>query len=113
MEWPFRRFIKAFDSYQRRTLCDEWRQRKTAHIAALYANTNLDSEENDRGSVIDKLEKSYDKLIATLWSGEVDEETKAEEDAWESPFMRAGRNALQSVQPPSLPGERRIAALPA
>lgn len=38
MEWPYRRFIRAFDAFQRRLACDYLRARKIAHVAALYAN---------------------------------------------------------------------------
>ena len=114
MEWPWRRFLKAFDAYQRRSLCEEWRQRKVAHITALFSNTNLDDERNDRQAIVDRLEHSYDELIAHIWNGAegITEEKAAEEEQWSSPFMRAGRKALASVQPPVLPGENTIGALP-
>lgn len=125
MEWPWRRFLKAFDSFQRRTLCDEWKTRKTAHLAALFSNTNLDDERNDRPAIMQKLEEAYDDIVARIWNGadaEASEEEAANEAAWDSPFMRAGRTQLQMVNasaanvprpvPPRLPGEAAIGALP-
>lgn len=113
MEWPYRRFLKAFDAFQRRTLCDEWRTRKICHISALHANSNWDDEKNDRNGAIAKLERVYDRVIARIWGGPgmVDAEEQQEEAVWNSPLMRAGRRAVQAVQPPSLPGQSQIASL--
>lgn len=124
MEWPFRRFVKAFDAYQRRILCDEWKHRKAVHLAAMYANTNLDLESNDRAAIVTKLEEQYDTIIAKIWNGgELSPVEEKEEKAWQSPFMRAGRSQIEMVQdaaarvvgPKSmkLPGEAEIGALPA
>lgn len=95
MEWPYRRFLKAFDSFQRRLLMDEWRARKCAHLAALYSNTNLDDERNDRASIVERLEQTYEDVIAKIWNGgPTEEEKQVEEQAWTSPFMRAGKTAM-------------------
>jgi hypothetical protein len=112
MEWPYRRFLKAYDAFQRRTLCDEWRGRKHAHIAALHANTNMDDPENDRQAQIERLEHSYDSLIARIWNGPDAGGTVKEDAAWDSPLMRAGRRALSVVQPPMMPGQAQIEGLP-
>jgi len=114
MEWPFRRFVKMFDAFQRRTLCDRWEARRSAHIAACIANTNLDSPENDRAGILEKLEFAYDSLIARIWNGGEEVVSEAEEEAWQDPFMRAGRHAAQAVKirTPVLPGEEVIGSLP-
>lgn len=114
MEWPYRRFLKAYAAFQRRTTCEQWRDRKHQHVSAMYANTNWDDEKNNRSQAIEKIEKSYDKIIARMWSGEdfVDKEEEAEQEVWESPLMRAGRKAVNAIRPPSMPGQAAIEALP-
>lgn len=115
MEWPLRRFTKAFDAFRRRTACDEWRARKIAHLAALHANTNLDDEKNDKGAISQKLERSYDNIIARIWNGTINDpdEDGVDEAEWESDFMRAGRkHTATQLQPPLMPGEAQIGALP-
>jgi hypothetical protein len=115
MEWPFRRFVKMFDAYQRRTICDRWEARRAAHIAALWANTDLNDEKNDRPGIIDRLEHSYDALTARIWNGEDSETDQAEEESWNDDFIRRGSHASRAVKirTPSLPGEEVIASLPA
>lgn len=112
-EWPYRRFIKAFGSFQRRLICDELRQRRIAHIAALHANTNYDGTDANRGKAISEIELAYEQLIADAWNGtSAKDREKASGQAFDSPFMRAGLRAAGSLEPPMLPGEAQIAALP-
>lgn len=108
MEWPFRRFQKAYDSYQRGLICDELRERKNMHLAAVHANTNLDDEKADRASVVERVSRFYDDLSARIWNGDAGEEDAETEAAWESDFMQRGRAAVSF----SLPGETVIGALP-
>lgn len=110
MEWPYRRFIKAFDAFQRRSVCEDFRGRRTAHIAALYANTNYDSGENDRGAVIQSVELAYEQLIADAWNGTTAKEREAA--SVDTPFMRAAQRAIGAIAPPILPGEEAFGALP-
>lgn len=111
MEWPYRRFIKAFDAFQRRISCEELRARRNVHVAALYGNANLDSVDNDRPKIIRETEIAYERIIADIWNGT---DSKQETDeAFESDFMRAGRKSAAPVGPPILPGEEVLAALPA
>lgn len=102
MEWPYRRFIKAFDSFQRRQFCDELRQRRIAHIAALYANTNLDGEDAQRGQVVLNVEEAYEELITNAWNGSTPEKRLEESGELNTAFMRASRRRVTQVM---LPGE--------
>ena len=114
MEWPYRRFLRAFDAFQRRVLCEEWRSRKSTHIAALYANTNLDDERNDRASAVSRLEDEYERIIVQIWNGEsADGMSEEEREAWNSPFMQAGRRVIQNaLQPMVMPGQEALESLP-
>jgi hypothetical protein len=108
MEWPYRRFIKAFDAFQRRLICDELRARRVAHIAALHANTNLDDKENDRPKIVGEVERAYEQLIADAWNGTTETQRIEESGALDTGFMRASQRAAIPV----LPGEKVIGALP-
>lgn len=112
MEWPYRRFIKAFDAFQRRLACEYLRARKTAHICALYANTNYDGgEDNPRLQAIMDLEHTYEELITEAWNGS--SSATAREEAPEPAFIQAGRRAMAAMtQQPIMPGEQALAALP-
>lgn len=78
------------------------------HVAALYANTNLDSEQNDRGAYIKRIDEYYVALERAL--GEDPEVTAREVERMREmerndPFLSASRrNAARSVVPPSMPG---------
>lgn len=107
MEWPYRRFIKAFDAFQRRLACEELRQRRVMHLSALYANTNLDGEDSKRPEIMISVENAYEELIAAAWNGtSIDDVSNAEFD---SDFIKAGRRNMEvQLQPPMLPGEEVI-----
>lgn len=110
MEWPFRRFQKAYDAYQRGLICDELRDRKNTHVAALFANSDFNDPKNDRGEAVQKVTRFYDDLSATIWNGDQKvAEDPGTEEAWESDFMQAGRRAAAGF---SLPGESAVGALP-
>lgn len=108
MEWPYRRFIKFFEAFQRRTIIDEWKQRKVMHISALYGNGYI----KDLQEAVQKIENSYDEIIHQLSLGGASEIQKKTDEAMSDPFMRAGRRAKQGVKPIVMPGEDAIASLP-
>jgi hypothetical protein len=60
-------------------------------IAAFYANTNLDSEENDRPKRIQELEGHFNKAIEIIYNDGVDPDEK--EIDWNNPFWAAARRA--------------------
>lgn len=94
-------------------LAEQWEEKKRAHIAALYANTNMDMKENNRPEVIKGLERAYDDVIEairnnTLGEGKKEEEMTPEEAA----FMSAAKRGQARILPPVMPGEETIANLP-
>lgn len=114
LNWPYRRFIAAYTAWQRRKLAEEWEAKKTAHIMAMYANTNMDMKENDRQARIAELEKSYNSVIDSIMTGKkVDEGQKPEMmSESEHAFMRAAARGQARVALPSMPGESTIRNLP-
>lgn len=108
MEWPYRRFIKAFDAFQRQLVCDELRARRIAHIAALHANSNLDGEDSPRAKIVGEIELAYEQLIADAWNGTTEAQRIEESGVLETGFMKASKRAAIPV----LPGEKVIGSLP-
>ncbi len=86
----------------------EWQARKTAHVSALFANSNVDMEKSS--DAVSKLELAYDETMAMIWNGPGQRE--AEEKALESnPFMQASRRQLGAMGM-KLPGQEEIESLP-
>ncbi len=113
MRWPYRRFLKAYDAFQRRRLCEEWRQRKLAHLAGLHANTNLDQKNVDRAQIMRDVEAGYDELIARIWNDDVGTDSEEIDPDTDDPYLRAQmRQQAIASQRFSMPGESQIAALP-
>lgn len=110
LEWPYRRFMKAFSAWQRRNSLDEIERRKNLHVSALYSNTNWDDEKNDREAQVENLEKYYETLKDWVWEPDkVDRENKEMQELEDSdPFLRAGKRNRQKIVPVSYPGQEDI-----
>lgn len=103
--------MKAFEAWQRRRAAERIERQEDAHIAALYANTNMDDPENNRQQRVGELQEYYNELRkAVLGSSDVDVEPETDDQA--EAFMRAGRRNLAIAVGPKLPGEDQIRALP-
>lgn len=111
LEWPYRRFIAAYSAWRRRKLSEEWEAKKTAHVMALHANTNMDIPENKKAERIKEIEESYDKVVDAI-NGEDIESNVDEMPEEQQAFMKAARRGQEMVAPPEMPGERAIANLP-
>jgi len=102
LEWPYRRFQKAFDNWQKRNQVEEIENRKNLHVSALYANTNYDDEKNNREDHIKNLDEFYELLKDMVWKGpkEVEKEEKelAELEA-SDPFLAAGKRNRAKINP--------------
>lgn len=105
LEWPYRRFVKAYEAWSRRKLVDELDDRRNGHINALYANSNFDDDKGTRDKYIESLNEYYEKLKNIAWqdSKEVKKEEKQIEEMEENdPFLRAGKRALARVASPKI-----------
>ena len=109
LEWPYRRFLKAFDAWQRRRAVDDCERRKQAHIAALHSNQTWDDKENNRPQAIENLEEHYEQVKDMIWSSS--DEVKEEIVETDNAFMRAGKRALARIVPPEMPGESSVGRL--
>ena len=89
MGWPWLRFEKFYAAYLRRKVIEELAARKIAMSAALYANTNYDSEENrnKREQVLERMEEQFNEICRRLYNYKEiqEEERKFKED----PFFKA------------------------
>lgn len=68
-------------------MSEELTQRKISIVAALWANTNMDSKEADREGTIAKIEEGFDLAIRSLYDGVVSKEEGI--DLSEDPFFAA------------------------
>lgn len=70
-------------------------------IASLYANTNLDSEDNNRSEVIKQVEGHFNKAIRIVYDPDYAKKQEAQID-WNNPFWQAAKRGYQkawSVRP--------------
>lgn len=110
LEWPYRRFVKALDSWQRRLAVERVERQEDLHISALYANTNMDNPDNDRIGLVEAVREHYANVRRRILGVHEQEEQLDEQ---QEAFMRAGRRNLAIVAPPPvLPGENSIKGLP-
>lgn len=107
LEWPYRRFIKAFSAWQRRNAVDEIEKRKNLHVSSLYANSNWDDERNNREEQIENLERYYETLKDIVWNPNQVQDENREMQEMESadPFLAAGKRNLRKIVPPSYPNQ--------
>jgi hypothetical protein len=105
LEWPARRFTKAYEIWTRRKLVDEIDQKRNDHISALYSNSNYDDDKGTRNKYIDSLNDYYEKLKNVAWRDPKEteiEEKELKEIEDNDPFLKAGRRALAKVTPPKI-----------
>lgn len=114
LEWPYRRFIKAFNASQRRKAVDEIENRKNLHISALHANSNLDDGKGTRKEYIESLEKYYENLKNIVWEPDRVQKENEEMQRLEEndDFLRAGKRNLQKILNPKMPGQSTLESLP-
>lgn len=84
-------FQLFYEAYQRRIITEELTLRKNMQIAGLWANTNLDQKEVNRGQIIESLEESYKDVINKIYGHKTPEELI---DFNADPFFAAGMKGL-------------------
>ena len=100
LEWPYRRFLRAFEAWQRRRAVERIERQEDLHIAAMYSNTNMDMADNKREERVQDLRDFYKELRrSVLESGREQPEAP---DPQADAFMRAGRRSVAVVAPPSV-----------
>jgi hypothetical protein len=109
LEWPYRRFIKAFSAFQRRKAVDEIENRKSLHIQAYQQITEW-KEEGDQQKAIEDVERYYELLKDYTWDSEKSQKENQEmRDIEESDdFLKAGKRNLAKVLSPLLPNQEKI-----
>lgn len=111
LEWPYRRFIKAFSSWQKRRAIDEIENRKNIHVGALLGIIEW-KEAGDQEKAIENVEQYYEKLKDIVWEPDkhIRENQEMRELEESDPFLRAGKRNIQKVIPvqAALPGQESI-----
>lgn len=102
LEWPYRRFLKAYGSHQKRKMIDELETKKNMHIFSLYSNSNLDDGKSTREDYVDSLEKFYETLKELVWkdSKETEKENREVKEMEDNnPFLKAGKRNRAKLAP--------------
>jgi hypothetical protein len=112
LEWPYRRFMKAFEAWQKRNAVDEVENRKNLHVQALQTITEW-KEEGDQGKAIEEVENYYEMLKNFIWNPEiVDQENKEMQELEEQDsFLAAGKRNVRRIVPPKMPNQDDIEGL--
>jgi hypothetical protein len=98
LEWPARRFTKAFEYYQKRKTVDELENKKNLHVAAFWSNSSFDGKEETIKSIEDYYELLKDIVLKD--PKETERENKELEQMEENdPFLRAGKRNLAKIVP--------------
>lgn len=111
LEWPYRRFMRAFDAWQRRRSAERIERQEDAHVAALYANTNMDNPDNNRDQIVRQIQSFYNSLRRQVL-GDSQAEVEAPPDPQAEAFFRSSRRNQAMFESPELPGEAAIRRLP-
>lgn len=109
LEWPYRRFIKAFSAFQRRKSVDEVENRKNLHVQALWTIVEW-KEDGDQQKAIEDVEKYYELLKDYVWNPKIVEQENKEMQALEEadPFLRASKRNLKKIVEPYMPNQEKI-----
>lgn len=108
LEWPYRRFQKVFDAWQRRNAIDEIETKKNLHINALQGIVEW-KEEGDQSDAIENVEKYYELLKDYIWNPKkADKENKEMQELEENDsFLAAGKRNIRIAQP-AFPNQESI-----
>jgi hypothetical protein len=109
LEWPYRRFIKAFGAWQRRNAVDEIEKKKNMHVQAMWGIIEW-KESSDQKEAIEDIEKYYELLKDIVWDpAKMDRENKEMQEIEEAdPFLKAGKRNVKKVVEPYLPNQESI-----
>ena len=90
LEWPRRRFIRAFEVWSRREMVAEWNQRKLDHIAALRAQP---MKTDEMQAALQSVEEMYEDIKRELMIPAA-ERQEMEDKIMSAPFMQASRRNI-------------------
>lgn len=109
LEWPYRRFIKAFSAWQRRNAVDEVEKRKNMHVQALQGIVEW-KEEGDQFKAIEDAERYYELLKDHVWDPEKAKKENREMQELENsdPFLKAGKRNIRKIIDPYMPNQNSI-----
>jgi hypothetical protein len=96
LNWPYRRFIKAFEAWQRRKAIERTEHQEDLHIAAMYSNTNMDDPDNNRGERVKDVQSFYGSLRQEILGGTRDRSLEPPDEHAEA-FMRASRRSVAKI----------------
>lgn len=98
-DWPSSKFEALYEAYSRRKIADALSARRDQEIAALWGNTNLDTEKDPelRQKMMDAVDKQFSDAIAALY-GDLEEE----EVDWDDPFLAPTKKSMEDMKLPEI-----------
>lgn len=109
LEWPYRRYVKAFSSWQRRKVIEEIENRKIVHIGALFSIIEW-KQASDQEDAIANAENYYEMMKNIVWNPKLNQEENEEMQKIEESdsFLKAGKRNRQKLSPASFVGQEEI-----
>lgn len=109
LEWPYRRFIKAFAAWQKRNAVDELENKKNLHVQALLGIIEW-KEAGDQNEAIQNVEKYYELLKDIIWDPKkFERENREMRELEESDsFLAAGKRNFKKLIEPYQPNQESI-----
>jgi len=100
--WPWRRFEGMFRRHLLRKAREELRQMRDLRLAALDANMNFDSSENQQAkqSRVEALQKSFREAERMLYAGGESEPDPYDDDPLFAPLRRRAQTLQAEVGQP-------------
>jgi hypothetical protein len=93
--WPWKRFEKFWESFEKRRLIESVERRKDQMIAALWANSNYDDDRGTRQKALEEIEERYHEAVLALHGqGETEEQIDTS-----NPFFGQMRGVAKIEEP--------------
>ncbi len=78
----------------KRELVEKVEKQKDLLVAALWANTNWDGEEADRGKALEDIEDNFNKTVEMIHTGKKPKEASID---WEDPFFSSVKKGMDAI----------------
>lgn len=99
MDWPASRFEAFYEAFSKRQAAESIIENKKEMVAALYSNSLMSENPEERQKAIEALEESCDNAIQIVYNGITEIEEEAE---LAGPFLAASKRSLENQGVPDL-----------
>lgn len=104
-EWPASLFEALYGAYAKRKVADELSQRRSLEMAALWGNSNYDSEKDPdlRAKFMESVDERYSDALQRLYSADPFASQHDDEDDpdYDDPFWQAMKRGIEKRKLPN------------